>query len=355
MKTLYNEINIIMNNICFNELWPGFKKYPFALYNKSNVYFENEIIPYDTRFIGNTSIKYNDNFIAIWYVENPRKEDSKVLASNIIHEMFHAFQCSNGEKRFPNDLFTLHYPSNLQNYQLKYYENTLISNCLKEQRLDKKEELLQKFFSVRNKRESLIGTAITCEYLTETIEGLAEYIGTKALKRISPTLYEQRIDSYIKKITNLRKSFFDIRKSSYYVGTLFFLALDSMNISFYEDLSTSSNSIYEELKEKLYNNSFDYPFDLNYEVETAFYEYDKWKRKRLADFCNNNLNENIGNFKIVGYDPMNMLKIGDYILCNHFIKLSLVNSDSTIFINEPVLLKLKTNSIKEIISYYTLK
>ena len=163
------------------------------------------------------------------------------------------------------------------------------------------------------------------------------------------------MDSYIKKITNLRKSFFDIRKSSYYVGTLFFLALDSMNISFYEDLSISSNSIYEELKEKLYNNSFDYPFDLNDEVETAFYEYDKWKRKRLADFCNNNLNENIGNFKIIGYYPINILKIGYYILFNNFFKLSLINNYYTIFINEPVLLKLKVNSIKEIISYYTLK
>ncbi len=55
--------------------------------------------------------------------------DSVILASKMIHEMFHGFQRENGESRFPDELDALYnYSYDACNLELKLIENRIIAS-----------------------------------------------------------------------------------------------------------------------------------------------------------------------------------------------------------------------------------
>ena len=60
------------------------------------------MFPVDNRFLGNTSIEYDNKYIAIWKVTESDKKNIDNLTASLIHEMFHAHQFANNEKRFFN-------------------------------------------------------------------------------------------------------------------------------------------------------------------------------------------------------------------------------------------------------------
>lgn len=352
MNNLYNEVNAILNSISFDDLWGGFKKLQFALYNKDKVYFEKETIPYDHRFSSNTVINYEDMKVAIYYVENPNLEDPKLLASSLIKEMFHEFFIANNHKLLHNNLMFLDYPDNMENYQGKFYENQLLAKAVEEKDLNIKKSLLQEFFSLRAAREKAIGEFITLEYFLETWEGLPEFIGLKALKSISVETYEEKVREYVKKISSVKKYFFNIHRISLYVGTLFFIALDELEIDFYTALHLNEDSFYALVKK-----DFTIPGEApkiphNNDLVSMYESNIKKKKKALSDFCNNKFNEIIGSYYISEYDSSTMMKMGDYILCNSFISLIHKITKENLLLKGPVVIKLAPNSLQEVVSYY---
>jgi len=353
MRGLYNNINNILNQMDFNALWKGFKKYPFALYNEKTVYFEASEIPYNTQFIGNTSIIYNKEPIAIWYVSDPSNEDPEILASNLVHEMFHAFQKEQGESRFPNDFMILDYPDDVRNYELKYAENQILAQGFLATDIEEKRNLLQQFISIRNERKKRIGDMIQCEFLTETVEGLAEYVGTMALKQISKIKYTDRINTYLEILKVLDNNLFDIRRISYYIGTVFYITAVDSGVSIYPDLGKCIKSTYEMIacnftcKETLH-------IQTSMEVKEKVQEHVKQKVKQLEDFMNRDHRCIIVDCTICGYDPMNMIKVNEYILCSHFIMLCDNQTNEQKFIKGPVLLEMKKDTMYQVISYYEL-
>ena len=68
LDELYNEVNILLKKIDFNVIWDGFGPLKFALYNKSLCYFDGKFIDKTDALLGNTSIKFNGEMIAIWNV-----------------------------------------------------------------------------------------------------------------------------------------------------------------------------------------------------------------------------------------------------------------------------------------------
>ena len=106
MKELYAKIKNHLNHVVFEDIWPGFSMYDFALYDEDN--------------------EFEGRFIAIWKVYKPTDEIPEILAANLVHEMFHAFQKQEKDNRYPNDLIMLDYPENLENYICKYSENLLL-------------------------------------------------------------------------------------------------------------------------------------------------------------------------------------------------------------------------------------
>ena len=145
MHELYKKIDETIDSINFDKIWPGFSKFNFALYDKGYVYFKNETIPRDNRFLGNTSIEYNGEFIAIWHVDNSH-EDYQTLAANLVHEMFHAFQRTHNETRYPNDLKMLDYPDIIENYAIKHIENSFLVEAFNCDNISTKKEFYEKIW-----------------------------------------------------------------------------------------------------------------------------------------------------------------------------------------------------------------
>jgi len=350
MRELYRIVDEVVDRIDFDELWSGFSKFNFALYDKEAVYFQDEVIPYDNRFLGNTSIEYNGEFIAIWYVENPNKEDSQTLAADLVHEMFHAFQRTHNESRYPHDLKMLDYPDDVDNYAIRHIENVLLADAVLNDDLGVKRELLENYLAMRKYRENLIGDIIKQEYYAETIEGMAEYIGSMALKQISYEKYNDRVKGFIKNLRILDNRFFDTRRLSYYAGAVFCILLSEVGINVHHKIGETEKPLFSLIAE---NSKVKKP-TVNFNIEDLAEKIKKYtndKKSKFDDFFKTAKEKTEGDYFICGYDPMNMIKIDDMILCSHFVMLKSNDSDEPIFIQGPVVVNLKKGSFNEVCSF----
>ena len=354
MRNLYNLVNSTLEQIDFNEIWNGFERGDFALYNKTKVYLKEDVIPYDNRFLGNTTIKYKEKNLAIWYVENENDEDYRELSANIVHEMFHSYQFLKGETRFPNDIEGLAYPNILENYNLKYNENSLLINGLDAKNKSEKVRIFKKLVASRKLRLKKFGDLIKYEFEIETAEGSAEYCGVKSLRIISDDLYEKRIESYKKLIIEEKKILFDIRKSCYFTGTLFLLFLDEIGVDFSRKIENEQLTIFEQVSSSIDTSDVNVKCFDNPEIEKQFKEEKLRKENTINKFLKDKLSLVKGKFNICGYDPMNMFKIDNRIFCSHFIILRNIETKEKIFINGPVLMEIDEDAdyVKE---YYKIK
>lgn len=351
MRELYEKINKLLEKVDFESIWHGFHKYPFALYNNEQICLKDRMIPYDEQFCGNTSIKYGNEYMAIWNVDDINGNDAEELASDMVHEMFHAFQMEKGENRFPDDLFALSYPADIKNYELKHLENIKLAEAFEKDNADDKLLLISQFASIRKKREKIIGKFIQCECRTETAEGMAEYCGTMALKQLNSGKYNNRIKDYLGQIKKCDAVFFDSRRISYYVGALLLVMLNDVGISFYHNIGTAEKTVFEMVSEKIKLNN-DAEFDSVYPVKNAMDECIKCKKAKFKKFFALNPSKHEVDCVISGYDPMNMIKIGNQILCSHFIMLEDVKTHESKIINGQVVIELKDNSYNQVKAYY---
>lgn len=356
MRELYNKILNNINKIDFENIWSGFKKYDFALYSSNEVCFENNSIAWDNRFIGNTAIKYEDKYIAIWNVEQDilnENLDIDILSSNIVHEMFHAYQYECEEKRFPKDLITLDYPYNLQNFSLKFEENKILSKAFCENNLFEKRHLFEKFYSIRVNRQEIIGDMCKCEYLSETAEGMAEYAGSMALKQLSQAKYTKKMNEYLNYLSSFSSLQLDSRRISYYSGTILLIVAHDLGLNFEHSLSGQNKTIFEIVTDGFEPVKID---DLNLEIdliEEAINENIKYKRDSIDKFMqSSDRTATQGDFYISGYDPMNMIKIDNKILCKTFIRLTKQDSKETSSLMGETLLDMKKDSINKVTCYY---
>lgn len=235
------ELEKLLNLIDYNQLWDKFTKTKYAIYNGKNFYINDNVGididlikkgscfvgNVDERFMGNTAISINNNYVAIWNEDTISKDiDNVKLASLIIHEMFHGFQSANGEKRFPNELLDVDYPITIENINLRMLERQYLLGVNIENNKEKKMELLTLYFKVRNKREKLIGSIIEYEKAIESVEGTAVYVEYKALTQLASNNRNSILEEYIKGFTEINEENLKIRQSTYNQGLLLSLIAD---------------------------------------------------------------------------------------------------------------------------------
>ena len=105
LSKLYRQVENHIRRVDMQALWEGFQPLRFALYDEKDCCFDGKMIEKTPEFLANTSIEYHGEQIAIWNVQNDI--DPLILASKLIHEMFHGYQRLNAESRFPDELHAL--------------------------------------------------------------------------------------------------------------------------------------------------------------------------------------------------------------------------------------------------------
>lgn len=337
MEKLYQQIEHYLQQIDFNQLWEGFHPFPFALYNQEKIILNHEVLPYHSSFRGCTTIKFNEEQIAIWQISDKEfQTDPRLLTYLIVHEMFHAFQKVNHETRFPNDLVLLEYPTDLLNHQFQLMEHHWIYELMNDSPSNKRQILLQ-LIVLRTQREQLIGSIIHQEYLIETFEGMAEYIALKALLQLSYSLYEAKIQEYLQYLKEPDEQLFYPRKINYYTGALLLTALDQEPHLIKHCISKEKHSVYELIKQRLLSPD-SLSMTSNATLCVSYHHYLSHKNELYESFSKEPLICYHGNYKICGYDPINMQKYDHHILCLTFICLKHANTNNIFVIDGPVLL-----------------
>lgn len=339
---VYSKVDEILNALDFNELFDGFHKYRFALYNREEIVLDGKVMPYQEDFRGNTAKEYEGEYIAIWDVGFDPVEDMERFAYCLVHEMFHCHQFTNKKNGYPNDLELLNYPEDVENFTRKYNEDRYLADAYERQDV----EILRKFACIREKRFIQYPQVLSQEWKVEGLEGMAEYIGLKALERINPAKYQTKVRDYLGKLREESNLLFDVRRISYYVGAIYFLCMEQFGspVSFEWD---SELTIYEQNPIDVAGMTaevFNYDFIAN--VYTRLTEE---KEARLQTHMETSEYVECNGF-VCGYDPMNMFRLGDMIYCSHFVLLHIDGEMRTI--NSAVVLKLAEGSNRGVIGYY---
>ena len=233
----------------------------------------------------------------------------------------------------------LNAPSDYTFYGMKYAENFALAKAYS----DGDKSALRKFFEIRNSRIFQFPNASNEELKAETVEGVAEYIGLLALKSVNVEKFLVQTENHKSKLLD-KSLLFDARRLSYYSGTIFCLTLNKFGYDICNDFS--GMSLYEQ--NLIYSQRTADEMNFGW-VKRAFAENQARAKAKIQSFLAG------AEFveceaEVCGYDPMNMLRLGDLVLCNHFILLR--TERSTRLYDTPVVLKLKAESDREISGLY---
>ena len=312
IKEMYFEIERRIRSVDFDRLWKGFREYPFAIYNDREVCFKGQLMPKTDEFIANTAIKYNDEWIAIFMVEG--NENLDMMASKLIHEMFHAFQNSKLEGRqfnFPSELDVLmkyeYTPSNLAG---KLYENRLLVSLIKDGFSQEKWEDL-----LISKRHRLEKHEYSYKYEAgiEETEGAANYVELKSLQQINEKMYKEKLEKMIKSLEKV-ESLIPIRIGLYDSGALLIKLLFDQGIDFNQDFSGVPFSL--SILDGLAFKEVSYPEDKDLEkfIEGHYQDLDE-----LIDRISKNPPTIEGSFELLGFNAYNAKYHRAYVYTTYFL------------------------------------
>lgn len=246
LESLYFEVKKYIDQVDFSKLWRGFEPLKFALYTDHECFFDGAYIEKSDAFLANTSILYNGEWIAIWYVQE--EMSPIVLTSKIIHEMFHGFQMMNQESRFFDELDALYnYQYDEGNLNLKAKENQLLYHLATQ--FDK--AMFDEFLQIRKYRFDSFRYNYHYESCVEQIEGTANYVELYCLKQLSAELFEKRFSAMKANVCDPGK-LFPVRVVCYDIGALLLYVMAENNIAINTGFSsvTFSEAILSDIEGK---------------------------------------------------------------------------------------------------------
>lgn len=338
---IYRKVDAILNKVDFEQIVPGFRRYRFALYTQEEICLDGQMMPYHEQFMGNTSLLYDGEYIAIWNVGFDPVEDREELAASVAHEMFHCHQNALGEKRFPSDLKLLGYPDDAENFARKYNENCALADAYEHGN----EDALARFAAIRQMRLARYPDMVREEMKAEMLEGMAEYAGMRALHMIAPEKFERKVQDYLRRLRAESEQQFDIRRISYFVGAVFFLCLNKLGYSVRNEID-SDLTVYEQN-----------PIPPAAEVVVQPCPFVETTYAKLVGVRKRTIDEHIAASvytpccaEICGYDPMNMFRVGEHIYCKYIVFLKV--GDEVQRYQRAIVLELKEGSEREITGYY---
>lgn len=320
IQKLYMSLEKKLEQVDFDCLWPGFRQYAFALYTDTQICLRGRILPIRDCFRGNTAITFEGEQIAIWKLDETEAQDPALLAAGIVHEMFHAFQLEQGETRFPDDLAGQDYPMDIQNLSIKLWENRMLAQALSSDSQDGNLDLLSAFCALRERRRAMIGEAMAYELLLETAEGMAEYIGTRALRDLDGDAFRRRVVDMQNRLEAVSPLQLDIRGIGYYSGTALLLAADVAGINYLHELAGEKQPVYELIRRQLPGRETP-AVPVNDTLGELLRQRIAERRAVLNRFFSKAAGPVTGDFMICGYDPMNLFQLDGMLYGSHFWRL----------------------------------
>ena len=307
LERLYYQVKSHIDQVDCSKLWPGFKPFKFALYNANECYFNGEYIPKTDEFLANTAISYNGEMIAIWNVDE--EMDSIILASKIIHEMFHGFQVANQECRFPNELDALYrYKYSNANLSLKLEENSIITELLEKFESEKLGRLLE----IRKYRYSHFPYEYHYEACIEQIEGTALFVELNALKQLSDELYLEKLN-VLKEYLTKKENLLPIRIICYDIGALLLLILTENGIEYNSNFSNTAFS------EDLVADAKEYKGQIRLTMEKTINDYYEQAGSIISQAISQNDIVSDHTYDILGVNVYNAVYYNNYIITRYFV------------------------------------
>jgi hypothetical protein len=298
MEKIHLEISRRIGTLDFGRLAPGFHPFRFALYNNKKVCFGETEIPWDSRFVGNTAIDYNNETIAIWGMKYACT-DMDIFTSLLVHEMLHAYQRESGTV-FPDDLVGVFYPRNLDNFTLRYRENQLLAGLA--EKFDA--TAWADFKAIRAYRRQRHEEAVDYEIKTENIEGRAQFVELGALKQLSPDLYSKRLARILSALRSPEK-IFDARLISYDTGSLIRMVIVGNNLD--HPAWAEENPCTAITAQEIPG------------IREEFEKYFGATDKKVQELLSNGEKLDISGKKLTSFDPYNVRSSGNYLYHPNFI------------------------------------
>lgn len=219
LESLYLRVHEAVSALDLNGIWPGFEPLKFALYDNERCFFDGRFVEKTDEFCANTSIVYRGEQIAIWMVQE--ELEIPVLASKLVHEMFHGFQARNCWNCNANELEALYkYAYTEENLSLKLRENALLLALL--ERFD--EAAYRELLCIRKRRSIKFPYEFGYECAAEEIEGSANYVEWQALKQLDADR-AAALEAHMRSVMTRSEHLFPIRICCYYTGALMINAL----------------------------------------------------------------------------------------------------------------------------------
>lgn len=310
LSVAYQELKQRIDRVDFSRLWRGFQKTKFAVYNDTACYFDGTYIEKTGAFLANTSIQYNGEHIAIWYLpEAPSDWDQ--LSASIIHEMFHAYQNASGESRWPDERDALlHYQYTSENLSAKLQEAELIAALLKDDPSADFETLLR----ARKSRAQKHPYEYDYEARIEQIEGAANYVELRALEQLDPAKAQAKWNTALKSILD-PANYLPIRIVSYAIGALFLACIKKQSVFDFESFADEPFSI-KILENILPDNGPDQTSPI---IDTILKEYQAETNAIIESALAKNECVLEGKYPLIGLNVYNARWNGRYATSTYFI------------------------------------
>lgn len=319
LQKTYDRVSSRLDRVDMAALWPGFRRYPFALNDGRNACVAGEMLPRPEVFRGNTAIPWGDGYMAVWDIGQDPVADADELAGHLAHEMFHAHQLTLGESRFPDDLRMLRCPPTAEALALRQREHRLLARAAEHPAPEEASRLLAEVFALRALREQCCPEDARQGFLAETVEGTAEWVGLSALAQLSPEKAAQRLQQVAARLTDAGLHQLDTRRVSYDSGVclLALARLAGLPLPAGQEESVSAQLAAQVPSVR--------PAHL-YPKETAHWTamlaHQREQRQNvLTDFRTRPLRRLQGPFRLCGYDPMNMWRQDDCLFGTGFFLL----------------------------------
>lgn len=322
LKEVWQALDDRLAGIDFEAIWPGFSPVDFALYTPLIMCFKGQISDKPASFMGNTALEYEGSCIAIWDMSYTILEDGESLdrlAANLVHEMFHAFQHRQGDRRFAKDLELLLYPRDHTLTAWTARESGILAESALYQGEGLKERALESLSlvaAIREQKMRLSGGAAINEFRVETTEGLAEYAGYRSLCQLDAKLAAGQLTRYRDQLIK-GDYLFDIRRRCYFSGILLAVTVDKAGLPVAHDLRSEKTfwELLDVLPEPLEPLSAE---ELLLAASLTAVERER-RAILLADFRRRFPQKRPLKATIVGYDPMNLTRIDDFLISTHIL------------------------------------